>query len=233
MSNAAGVRRLVDIRRFGSRRASTLTVVEIRAARRSERAEIEGVVAAAFGEDSDGPVVRMIRALDQTGATRLSLVADEDEIVGHVQLSRAWIDTRSRLVEALMLTPLSVSPDVQRQGIGTRLLREALDTADGLGVAAVFLEGDWNYYGSRGFVAASSLDLLRPSQRIPERAFQVATLSGYEPSMSGQVVYPDAMWETDSVGLRDPRLATIENTATGPVHVVQEAGRRSAHCEHP
>jgi hypothetical protein len=33
----------------------------------------------------------MIRVLDATGATRLSLVADDDGIVGRVQLSRAWI----------------------------------------------------------------------------------------------------------------------------------------------
>ena len=153
-----------------------------------------------------------IRALDGAGATRLSLVADEHGIVGHVQLSRAWIDARQRLVDALMLTPLSVSPDFQRCGIGTRLLREALDAADQLGAAAVFLEGDPSYYGGRGFVAASSLDFLRPSLRIPEAAFQAATLTRYEHWMSGQVVSPDAMWETDSVGLRDPRLATVENS---------------------
>jgi putative acetyltransferase len=107
--------------------------------------------------------------------------------------------------------PLSVVPERQRQGVGTRLLEEALRTADEMGVAAVFLEGDWDYYSMRGFVSGASLKLLRPSLRIPEPAFQVATLSRYESSMTGHVIYPESMWVTDSVGLRDPRLATIEN----------------------
>ena len=186
-------------------------VVEVRSARRSDQAAIEAVVAAAFEEGPDGDVVGMVRALDDAGATRSSLVADDDGVVGHVQLSRAWIDARSRLVDALMLTPLSVLPERQRHGIGTRLLREALEAAEEIGAAAVFLEGSWDYYGRRGFVAATSLDLLRPSLRIPEPAFQVATLSRYEHWMRGQVVYPQVMWETDSVGLRDPLLASIED----------------------
>jgi putative acetyltransferase len=190
--------------------AATVRDVEVRAARPSEQSVIEAVVAAAFGEEVDGDVVRMVRALDAHGATRISLVADDDGIGGHVQLSRAWIDSRSRLVDALMLTPLSVVPERQRRGVGTRLVAEALARADEFGVAAVFLEGDWAYYGRRGFVSAVSLGLLRPSQRVPEPAFQVATLSRYEPWMTGQVIYPDAMWDTDSVGLRDPRLAEVE-----------------------
>jgi putative acetyltransferase len=186
--------------------------MEIRAARQLEQSTIEAVVAAAFDEEPDGGVVQMIRALDAAGANRISLVAlDDDRIVGHVQLSKAWIDARDRLVDALMLTPLSVVPERQRQGVGTRLLEEALRTADQTGLAAVFLEGDPNYYGTRGFVSGASLGLLRPSLRIPEPAFQVATLSSYDSSMTGHVIYPESMSETDSVGLRDPRLATIEN----------------------
>ena len=186
--------------------------MEIRAAHPSEQSTIEAVVAAAFEEEPDGLVVQMVRALNLAGATRISLVATHDErIVGHVQLSKAWIDARSRLVDALMLTPLSVLPERQGQGAGTRLVEEALRTADEMGVAAVFLEGDPGYYGTRGFVSAASLELLRPSLRIPEPAFQVATLSCYESSMTGHVIYPESMWDTDSVGLRDPRLATIEN----------------------
>ena len=188
----------------------TVLVVEVRSAQPSEQAAIEAVVAAAFEEDVNGPVVSMVRALDAAGVTRLSLVAYDDGVVGHVQLSRAWIDARSRLVDALMLTPLSVVPERQRRGIGVHLLRESLRRADESGAAAVFLEGDPNYYGTRGFVSATSLDFLRPSRRIPDAGFQVATLSRYERWMNGQVVYPQAMWETDSVGLRDPRLASVE-----------------------
>jgi putative acetyltransferase len=190
--------------------------MEIRAALPADQPAVERVVAAAFGEDPDGRTVRMIRALDEAGATRLSLVADDGEIVGHVQLSRAWVDARARLVHALMLTPLSVAPARQHEGVGSRLLQAALEAADGLGAAAVFLEGSRDYYGARGFVSGSSLGFLRPSLRIPEPAFQVAVLSGYQTWMTGHVVYPDAMWDTDTVGLRDPRLASVEAALSDP-----------------
>jgi putative acetyltransferase len=43
-----------------------------------------------------------------------------------------------------------------------------------------------------------------PSLRFPDAAFQVATLSGYEPWMTGTLVYPDTFWAHDCVGLRGP-----------------------------
>ncbi len=191
--------------------------MEIRAAHAADMSLIETVVARAFGEEPDGRVVRMIRALNETGATQISLVADDDGIVGHVQLSTAWIDARARLVDALTLTPLSVAPERQRQGIGTRLLEAALNAADQHGAAAVILEGDPAYYSRHGFTSCTSLNLLRPSLRIPEPGFQVATLSSYENWMTGYVIYPDALWKTDMVGLRDPHLASIaEAGTTGP-----------------
>ncbi len=195
----------------GCRKIDTVVGMQIRAARASDQPAIETVVATAFGEGPDGRVVKMIRALNQTRATRISLIADDDGIVGHVQLSKAWIDARKRLVTALMLTPLAVVPERHRQGIGTRLVEEALKAAEQMGVTAVFLEGDPNYYGRRGFVSGASLEFVRPSLRIPGPGFQVSTLSRHEPWMTGYVIYPDAMWETDTVGLRDPQLAIIEN----------------------
>jgi putative acetyltransferase len=40
--------------------------------------------------------------------------------------------------------------------------------------------------------------------RIPDAAFQVLTLSSFEPWMSGTLVYADAFWRFDCVGLREP-----------------------------
>jgi putative acetyltransferase len=188
--------------------------MEIRCAAMDEHSQVEAVVAAAFEEEPGGPVSRLLRALDATGATRASLVAvDGGRLVGHVQLNRSWVDARPALVEVLVLSPLSVVPYRQREGIGTALIRAALDDARRRGAPAVFLEGSWDYYGRRGFEAATPLGFERPSHRIPDPAFQVALLAGYEPWMVGPVVYCEAFWSTDSVGLRDPRLAQVEAQA--------------------
>ena len=189
--------------------------MEIRDVTPAEEPAAEGVVSAAFGEPPDGRVVRMMRALRAGGAARASLVAVADEeLVGHVGLSRGWVDARRELVEVLVLSPLSVRPDLQRQGIGTALVAAALATAEDRSSPAVFLEGSPDYYGRRGFSSASALGFGRPSTRIPDPGFQVALLSSYEPWMVGRLIYPEAFWTTDTVGLRDPELERVEAQIT-------------------
>src|SRR3954451_11448040 len=126
--------------------------MEIRSVLPDEVLVAEGVVSAAFGEPSDGRVVQMMRALQAGGAARASLVAVVDEeLIGHVGLARGWVDARRELVEVMVLSPLSVRPDLQRRGVGTALLTAALETAGSHGAPAVFLEGSPDYYGRRGF----------------------------------------------------------------------------------
>jgi putative acetyltransferase len=185
--------------------------MEIRDVTPAEEPAAEQVVSAAFGEPADGRVVQMMRALQAGGAARASLVAVvDDEPAGHVGLSRGWVDARRELVEVLVLSPLSVRPDLQRQGIGTALVAAALEAAEDRGAPAVFLEGSPDYYGRRGFRSASALGFERPSARIPDPGFQVALLASYQPWMLGRLVYPEAFWTTDTVGLRDPELERIE-----------------------
>ena len=193
--------------------------MEIRDVMPAEQPAAEEVVSAAFGERPDGRVVQMMRALQASGAARASLVAVvDDELVGHVGLSRGWVDARREAVEVLVLSPLSVRPDLQGRGVGTALVRAALETAESRGAPTVFLEGSPDYYGCRGFGSASALGFDRPSTRIPDPGFQVALLSSYQPWMVGRLIYPEAFWTTDTVGLRDPELERVEaQIARGPV----------------
>ena len=178
---------------------------------------MEAVVGAAFDEPPDGHVVRMLRALDSSGATRARIVAVADKgIVGHVQLSRGWLDARRSLVEVLVLSPLSVAPDHQRRGIGAQLVAAAVTAAGRLQAPAVFLEGSPAYYSRCGFEAAVARGFAAPSVRIPEPAFQVTLLPNHQEWMVGQLIYPEAFWATDAVGLRDPLLRDIEGSS-GPV----------------
>jgi putative acetyltransferase len=168
------------------------------------------VVAAAFGDE--GPtIVELVDALDASQRTELSLVAEVGgAVAGHVQLNRSWLDTRRALVDVLVLSPLSVDPAHQRRGIGTALVRSAVAEAAATGVPAVFLEGSPDYYGARGFERASGRGFTRPSTRIPDPAFQVVVLDGHEEWMTGALVYCDAFWTLDCVGLRDPLLGELE-----------------------
>jgi putative acetyltransferase len=173
-----------------------------------DEAAVRRVVSAAFGDE--GPkVADLVDAL--AGHRRASLVAEAGgEVCGHVQLSRSWLDARRELVEVLVLSPLSVSPDRQRRGIGTRLLAAAVEEAARLGATAVFLEGSPAYYSARGFSPGAAHGFVRPSARIPEPAFQVVVLPAHEEWMTGALVYCEPFWAHDCVGLRDPELAEVE-----------------------
>jgi putative acetyltransferase len=181
----------------------------IRPAESQDLVTVLRVVEAAFGDE--GPqVARMVEALDASGNTRASLVAEVDgEVVGHVQLSRSWVDARQALVEVLVLSPLSVAPAHQGQGVGTALLEAAVAEAERLGVPAVFLEGDPGFYGGRGWAPGHRHGLTRPSVRIPEPAFQVMVFATREEWMTGALVYCEPFWALDCVGLRDPLLAQL------------------------
>lgn len=180
----------------------------VRPARASDDAAIRGVTTRAFGDDG-AHVADLVDAL-AAGPARVSLVSDDGgAVVGHVLLSRGWIDAERELAETLVLSPLSVDPARQRQGIGASLVRAALAEAATLGAPAVFLEGSPRYYARFGFVAGGSRGFVRPSVRIPGPAFQVVLLPAWQPWMTGALVYPDAFWTTDLVGLRGDTLAAV------------------------
>lgn len=135
----------------------------------------------------------------------LSLVAEErGEIVGHVMFSPSLLDAPKRLVPVQVLSPIGVLPACQKQGVGTALIGRGLELLANGGVPLVFLEGAPAYYSRHGFQPAADLGFRKPSLRIPDAGFQVFPLPAYEPWMTGTLVYAEAFWRHDLVGLRDP-----------------------------
>jgi putative acetyltransferase len=182
----------------------------VRQERAEDHAAVREVHTQAFGDSEPVPaLVDALRAA-RTLLAPLSLVATVGErVVGHVMLSACRLDALPRLVDVLSLSPLGVLPEFQRQGIGTRLVADALAGADGRGIPLVFLEGSPHYYGKRGFADATKLGFRPPTLRYPPGAFQVARLSSYEEWMTGTFVYSDAFWALDCVGLRGEHLERL------------------------
>jgi putative acetyltransferase len=149
--------------------------VNIRPERAEDRPESIEVERAAFGRPLEADIAVAVR--DERGS--LALVAEEDgEVVGHVQLSTAWVGDD----EVLALGPIGVAHAWQRRGIGTALVAGALEAARGTEVCAVILLGDPDYYGSRGFEPAARYGLRNPfgvmedDFEFPEEDFQIAVL---------------------------------------------------------
>jgi putative acetyltransferase len=185
----------------------------IRVSAPADEPAIADLVTAAFG-DEHGPVVaRLVDALRASPAwdPALSFVAGSGsadagpgQLTGYVLLTRNLLDAPRRLVDVLVLSPLAVRPGHQGHGVGSRLVRHALAAAEGRPEPLVFLEGSPDYYPRFGFAPGRDRGFRRPSLRIPEPAFMVRPLPGYEPWMTGTLVYAEAFWRLDCVGLRDP-----------------------------
>jgi putative acetyltransferase len=88
--------------------------VNVRLEREEDRTTAIEVQRAAFGSETEvAPIVVAIR--DEDGS--FALVAEEDgRLVGHVQLSRAWVGSTA----ILALGPIGVLPERQGQGSAER-----------------------------------------------------------------------------------------------------------------
>jgi putative acetyltransferase len=167
--------------------------VVIRPEREADHPVIAEVVRAAFVKHSDEVAlfVERIRASEHF-IPELALVAEDSSgVIGHVMLSWVGVEggSRSRI---LNLTPMSVRPDRQRIGVGSRLIRDALDRAEAAGEPAVMVEGISEYYPRFGFERASALGFIAPHSTIPDDAFMVKRLPGYSSDLAGRITYPAA-----------------------------------------
>lgn len=185
-----------------------MTDPTIRDQRADDAAAVSVVVAAAFATQSE--VVALEADLDARSDSRGFVAVDGRDVVGHVRLTRGWIDAAERLVEVLVLSPLSVLPARQGFGIGSALVAHAVRAAERSGAPAVFLEGDPRYYGRLGWRPAAEIGVVPPSARIPGAAFQAFVLPACEGWMRGVLVYPETFWRHDAVGLRGAVLAEVE-----------------------
>lgn len=110
----------------------------------------------------------VVEALRKAGALTLSLVAeDQGQVVGHIAFSPALVDGRD--VGWFTLGPVAVTPARQRQGIGSRLVREGLAALRGLGANGCLLVGDPCYYERFGFRHSPALRV----EDVPPEVFLV------------------------------------------------------------
>jgi putative acetyltransferase len=113
---------------------------------------IEQITIAAFDGKwySDQTEHLVVNRLREAGAMSVSLVAEIDGIVvGHVVFSVVNINGED--IGWYGLGPVSVLPKLQKQGIGSKLIREGLSIIREKGAKGCILEGDPNYYQRFGF----------------------------------------------------------------------------------
>lgn len=128
--------------------------VTIRLEQPEDRADIAKVHEEAFPSPGEA---RLVDALRISGNLSLSLVAvDELEVIGHVAISPVSLERAAGNVTGLGLGPVAVLPRRQGEGVGSALIRAALEKCRDLGARFVVVLGEPAYYQRFGFRAASS-----------------------------------------------------------------------------
>lgn len=104
---------------------------------------------------SDGHEQDFVNSLRGCGnyIPELSLVAERDgQIIGHIMLSKTYIQTDSGRAETLLLAPVAVAIEHRNKKIGAELILTAMQKAKDMGFTSVFLAGNPAYYTRFGFV---------------------------------------------------------------------------------
>lgn len=118
----------------------------------------------------------MVCRLREGGKVTLSLVAVEDDrVVGHILFSPVTIESEAEVRAAAGLAPLAVLPELQRSGIGSRLVRAGLEECRNAGHECVVVLGHPDYYPRFGFVPAICYGV-RCEFDVPDEAFMVIEL---------------------------------------------------------
>jgi putative acetyltransferase len=164
----------------------------VRAEQLHEEKCVERVHEAAFGGPSEASVVRAIRR-SAWHQPDWSLVADDSGIVrGHVLFSYAGLEDSAGIVrEIVVLAPLAVQPQCQRQGVGSALVRRGLELLDWQLEPMVVVRGNLAYYQRFGFHPSLEADVHAPFP-VAEDHYLVKSLRAYQSHFRGVVRYPEA-----------------------------------------
>ena len=125
----------------------------IRLAQEIDLDSILKVIETAFSDEENKVIMNLVVELSEetTSPSIKSLVAEVDnQIIGYVSFSSIFLKSDSS-ISGYILAPLAVSPEHQKQGVGSNLVNAGIDmlTEDDANVLLVY--GDPAYYGRFGF----------------------------------------------------------------------------------
>lgn len=141
---------------------------------------------AAFGQADEG---RIVESLHFDGDNLLSLVAEQDgEILGHIQFFPIECLFAREPARFAGLGPISVTPEAQKSGIGSALIKEGLSRLKADGMQRVFVLGHKDYYPRFGFSVEETAGFGAP---WGGPNFMAIVLNSNGPAF-GELSYPDA-----------------------------------------
>lgn len=145
----------------------------------------------AFGQDDEA---RLVDALRERGFVRVALVAEQaGQVVGHILFSDLPIITGAGTLTALALAPMAVRPELQRQGIGSALVRRGLEACRQQGHRVVVVLGHTHFYPRFGFSPNLAAHLESPFSGS-DSFMALELVPGGLDGVVGRVQYPPPFW---------------------------------------
>ncbi len=122
----------------------------------------------------------------------LSLIAEVDgRIAGHILFSPVRIENGLQSFKSLVLAPVSVLPEFQKQGIGGALITEGHKKAAECGFSSVILLGHPQYYPRFGYKPASTWGIKTHYNLPSDDVFMAVELTEHAlKNVSGMVIFP-------------------------------------------
>jgi len=163
--------------------------------RKEARPDVEAITditKAAFGNHpfSNNTEQFIIHALRAANALTVSLVAElQGKLVGHIAFSPVTFTDGNE--NWYGLGPISVQPDHQKQGIGTKLVNEGLDLLKDLDADGCVLVGAPKYYERFGFKSSNELK----HEGVPQENFLALSFCDRIPT--GVVEFHQAFFATE------------------------------------
>lgn len=148
-------------------------MMTIRPQRPEDASGVRRVNELAFGQPAEAVLVERLRA---SCVEALSLVAEDEAIVGHILFTPVAVGTGSGPLRGMGLAPMSVVPQRQREGIGSQLVQRGVEVLRERGCPFVVVVGHPEYYPRFGFEPASTHGLVSQWHGIPDAAFMVLVL---------------------------------------------------------
>ena len=159
--------------------------------------ELVEAVFTAHENEKEGKMVRSlveeIRAMD-TYIPELELImVENDAPIGYCMFSRFYLEGQYEN-ELLLLSPVAVKTELQRQHISKALIECGFEKAMAMGFKAVIVEGNPQNYRSRGFVTSADYGITAaPSVGLPapECLMVKELVPGGLKGIEGVVAYDD------------------------------------------
>ena len=144
-----------------------------------------------FSDGNEGKLVAKLRQAP-TFIGRLSLVAEiKGLVVGHILFAPIRIENGSQQFESLALASVSVLPEFQDQGIGSRLILTGHLIARDLAFESIIVLGHPEYYSRFGYQPVSHWNIKAPFYFPSDDALMARELTeGALADVSGTVIYP-------------------------------------------